>query len=73
MVPGVSLKADFWNCELQSYSYSTNALHSFILVLFEKYAMLLEKQFSRRFDEVTPTLFTILPIKLIIPADCPAR
>jgi hypothetical protein len=28
-------------------------LHNFILLLFEKYAMLLEKQFSRRFDEVS--------------------
>lgn len=37
---------------IKSYHYSTNSLHSFILVLFEKYAMLLEKQFSRRFDEV---------------------
>ena len=41
---------------IKSYSYSTNSLHSFILVLFEKYAMLLEKQFSRRFDEVRSLL-----------------
>ncbi|KIM91089.1 hypothetical protein PILCRDRAFT_811606 [Piloderma croceum F 1598] len=37
---------------LESYHYSTNSLHSFILVLFEKYAMLLEKQFSRLFEEI---------------------
>ncbi|KII94938.1 hypothetical protein PLICRDRAFT_120833 [Plicaturopsis crispa FD-325 SS-3] len=37
---------------MESYFYATNSLHSFILVLFEKYAMLLEKQFSRRFDDI---------------------
>ncbi|KAF7985236.1 hypothetical protein HWV62_7888 [Athelia sp. TMB] len=37
---------------LESYFYSTSSLHSFILVIFEKYAMLLEKQFSGRFDEI---------------------
>lgn len=37
---------------IQSSIYSTNSLHSFILLLFEKYATLLEKQFSRRFDDV---------------------
>ncbi len=37
----------------QSPSYSTASLHSFIIVLFEKYAKLLEAQFSRRFDSVS--------------------
>ncbi|TDL29539.1 exocyst complex component, sec15 subunit [Rickenella mellea] len=36
---------------LEAYAYSTNQLHSFILVLFEKYATLLEKEFGRRLDE----------------------
>ncbi|KAK0468138.1 rsec15 [Desarmillaria tabescens] len=37
---------------LDSPSYSTASLHSFIIVLFEKYARLLEAQFSRRFDSI---------------------
>ncbi|KDQ64317.1 hypothetical protein JAAARDRAFT_52281 [Jaapia argillacea MUCL 33604] len=37
---------------LESYEYSINDLQSFILVLFEKYASLLEKQFSKRFEEI---------------------
>ncbi|KAK0191169.1 rsec15 [Armillaria mellea] len=37
---------------LDSPSYSTASLHSFIIVLFEKYAKLLEAQFSRRFDSI---------------------
>lgn len=37
---------------VQSPYYSTASLHSFIIVLFEKYAQLLEKQFSIRFDKV---------------------
>ncbi|KAH7931199.1 exocyst complex subunit Sec15-like protein [Leucogyrophana mollusca] len=37
---------------LESFSYSTHSLHTFILVLFEKYATLLENQFSRRFDNI---------------------
>jgi len=36
----------------QSSFYSANSLHSSIIILFEKYAQLLEKQFSRRFDDV---------------------
>lgn len=43
----ISLKVDF-----QSSLYSTTSLHSFIIVLFEKYAQLLEKQFAKRFDAV---------------------
>ncbi|KAJ7639038.1 rsec15 [Roridomyces roridus] len=37
---------------LESSNYSTVPLHSFIIVLFEKYARLLETQFSRRFDDI---------------------
>ncbi|CAK5275482.1 unnamed protein product [Mycena citricolor] len=37
---------------LESSSYSTIPLHSFIIVLFEKYAKLLEAQFNKRFDDV---------------------
>jgi len=35
---------------LESYAYSPTLLQSFILVLFEKYTVLLEKQFGTRFD-----------------------
>ncbi|KAL0949336.1 hypothetical protein HGRIS_009408 [Hohenbuehelia grisea] len=37
---------------LESSVYSTQSLHSLMLLLFEKYVLLLEKQFSRRFEEV---------------------
>ncbi|EEB97638.1 hypothetical protein MPER_03005, partial [Moniliophthora perniciosa FA553] len=37
---------------VESALYSTSSLHSFIIVLFEKYAKLLESQFSRRFDDI---------------------
>ncbi|KAF5333160.1 hypothetical protein D9611_002539 [Ephemerocybe angulata] len=37
---------------LESYSFPTAALHKFILVLFEKYALLLESQFSQRFEMI---------------------
>lgn len=37
---------------LESPLYSTASLHSFILVLFEKYAILLEAQFSKRFASI---------------------
>ncbi|TFY76375.1 hypothetical protein EWM64_g7636 [Hericium alpestre] len=37
---------------LESYSYSTQSMHSFILLLFEKYTLLLERQFSKRFMEI---------------------
>ncbi|KAG7096752.1 hypothetical protein E1B28_004164 [Marasmius oreades] len=37
---------------LESPLYSTTTLHSFIIVLFEKYTQLLESQFSRRFDGI---------------------
>jgi hypothetical protein len=36
----------------KSYSYSTQSLHAFTLKLFEKYATLLERQFSKRFKDV---------------------
>ncbi|KAF8914164.1 rsec15 [Gymnopilus junonius] len=45
---------------LETYSYTTTSLQSFIVVLFEKYAKLLETQFTKRFetivreDEITP-------------------
>ncbi|KAF7332249.1 Rsec15 protein [Mycena kentingensis (nom. inval.)] len=37
---------------LESSNYSTLPLHSFIIVLFEKYASLLETQFNNRFDTI---------------------
>ncbi|KAH9482752.1 Exocyst complex component 6 [Psilocybe cubensis] len=37
---------------LEAYSYSTASLQSFILVLFEKYAKLLETQFTKRFEVI---------------------
>ncbi|RDB22600.1 Exocyst complex component 6 [Hypsizygus marmoreus] len=37
---------------LETSSYSTDSLHSFILLLFEKYVKLLEAQFSRRFESI---------------------
>ncbi|CAA7260029.1 unnamed protein product [Cyclocybe aegerita] len=37
---------------LETYSYSTTSLHSFIIVLFEKYAKLLEGQFTLRFEKI---------------------
>ncbi|KAF9226637.1 exocyst complex subunit Sec15-like protein [Gyrodon lividus] len=37
---------------LESYSYSTHSLHCLTLVLFEKYAGLLESQFSQKLDGV---------------------
>lgn len=37
---------------LETYSYSTQSLHSFVLLLFERYAMMLEKQFSKRFKDI---------------------
>lgn len=36
----------------QSWGYSTGALDSFLLILFEKYAELLKKRFSDDFQEV---------------------
>ncbi|KIP10689.1 hypothetical protein PHLGIDRAFT_494456 [Phlebiopsis gigantea 11061_1 CR5-6] len=37
---------------LEAYSYSTTSLHSFIIVLFERYVSLLEKQFGKRFESI---------------------
>ena len=37
---------------METYEYPTTGLHSFILILFEKYSNLLEKQFSKRFKDV---------------------
>ncbi|KAI0921643.1 hypothetical protein AcW1_004442 [Taiwanofungus camphoratus] len=37
---------------LESYSYSTESLHSFILRLFETYVAILEKQFGKRFENI---------------------
>ncbi|GBE80029.1 hypothetical protein SCP_0212310 [Sparassis crispa] len=37
---------------LESFFYSTNSVHSFILVLFEKYVGILEKQFGKRFESI---------------------
>lgn len=41
------------NLALQSYQYSTISLHSFILVLFERYVGMIEKQFGKRFENVS--------------------
>ena len=38
---------------LESYSFPTNALQKFILVLFEKYATMLESHFGKRFESVS--------------------
>ncbi|TEB35768.1 rsec15 [Coprinellus micaceus] len=37
---------------LESHSFPTHALQKFIIVLFEKYASLLESQFSNRFETI---------------------
>ncbi|TFK71800.1 exocyst complex component, sec15 subunit [Pluteus cervinus] len=37
---------------LEAASYPTTSLHAFIIVMFEKYAKLLETQFSRRFEDI---------------------
>lgn len=37
---------------VQTYSYSTQSLHSLTLALFEKYTELLETEFSRKLDSV---------------------
>ena len=38
---------------MQSYSYSTNSIHSLILRLFEKYVSILEGKFGKRFENVS--------------------
>lgn len=38
---------------VQAYSYTTTSLHSFIIILFERYVALLEKQFGQRFESVS--------------------
>ena len=48
---------DRWLTEVvQTYEYPTTGLHSFILILFEKYSNLLEKQFGKRFKDVRTTM-----------------
>ncbi|OCH92199.1 rsec15 [Obba rivulosa] len=37
---------------LEAYSYETSSLHSFILVLFEKYVSILEIKFGKRFESI---------------------
>ncbi|EMD40837.1 hypothetical protein CERSUDRAFT_111421 [Gelatoporia subvermispora B] len=37
---------------LEAYSYETSSLHSFILVLFEKYVSILEAKFGKRFESI---------------------
>ncbi|THG93626.1 hypothetical protein EW026_g7662 [Hermanssonia centrifuga] len=37
---------------LETYTYSTTSLHSFILLLFERYVTLLENQFGKRFQDI---------------------
>ena len=44
---------------VQTYEYPTTGLHSFILILFEKYSNLLEKQFGKRFKDVRVPVTTI--------------
>jgi len=57
MIVDVS-SSNLWFCQLcinplrKTYSYSTTSLQSFIIVLFEKYAQLLEGQFTTRFETV---------------------
>ncbi len=46
----------------KTYSYSTTSLQSFIIVLFEKYAQLLEGQFTTRFETVCYFLLKFLVI-----------
>lgn len=38
---------------MKTYEYPTTGLHSFILIIFEKYSNLLEKQFGKRFKDVS--------------------
>lgn len=49
------LDCDVNDLVAQSYSYSTYSLHSLTLALFEKYAALLETEFSRKLDSVRST------------------
>lgn len=37
---------------METYEYPTTGLHSFILILFEKYSNLLERQFGKRFKDI---------------------
>lgn len=37
---------------LESYSYPTHALNSFVLLMFQRYSTSLESQFSRRFENI---------------------
>ena len=52
----------------QTSSYSTASLHSFIIVLFEKYVNLLQAQFARQFEAVrfssvdTSVFFSTIPL-----------
>lgn len=55
----------------QAYSYSTTTLQSFILVLFEKYAKLLESQFTGRFEAVSYTARFTLDVLNSSVIDCP--
>ena len=48
----------------ETYEYPTTGLHSFILILFEKYSNLLEKQFGKRFKEVRYLLVVDSPLSL---------
>jgi exocyst complex component 6 len=59
----------------QSSTYATNPLHSFILLLFEKYAMLLEQQFKQRFEKVSigHVLISFLLELITINEDRPSR
>ncbi|TFK55453.1 rsec15 [Heliocybe sulcata] len=37
---------------MEAYEYNTTNMYAFILLLFERYASLLEKQFKKRFDDI---------------------
>jgi len=41
-----------FSATLEGYSYSTQPLHSLLMVLFDKYEALLENQYGRRFDNI---------------------
>ena len=43
----------FISHKIKGYSYSTQQLHSLLMVLFEKYEALLEHQYNKRFDNVS--------------------
>ena len=57
-VPGIPWLALFWLS--QGWGYSVTALDGFLLVLFEKYAELLQRRFSDDFHEVCVWLLSLV-------------